>query len=183
MKYASWLFGLGVAALLGTAGRASADVNVNAPFVNVRVGGGVWVRAPFVNVYVPAGRQMVVPGQPYMPPAPGEARVVPEVVVPPGVNPPQVVLPDERRIPVVPPVLPARAPTLSEFAASFDARAGNYEVWIQHPVTCCPVKVCFSLPGCPRRVVVHKQEIAFRYGIGDVVRLDFCNDGTVKVRH
>jgi hypothetical protein len=177
VKNTSWLLVVGL--VLGAASRAAADVGVNAPFVNVQVGSGVHVRAPFVNLYIPGGpRRMVVPPQTV-----NSTRIVPEVVVPEGVTPPVVVLPGEGTTPPVPQVLPARAPTLAEFAASFDARAGNYEVWIQHPVTCAPVKVCFALKGCPRRVVLHKQELVFRYGLCDTVRLEFCGNGTVRVHY
>jgi hypothetical protein len=177
MKNASWLLAVGVG--LSVVGPAAADVNVNAPFVHVQVGGGVHIRAPFVNLYLPsAPRRMMVPAETV-----GNTRIVPEVVVPEGVTPPVVVLPDERSAPPVPQVLPARAPTLTEFAAGFAARPGNYEVWLQHPVTCCPVKVCFTLKGCPRRVVVHRQEIVFRYGLCDTVRLEFCTNGSVRVHY
>jgi len=178
MKHASLLFGVAVALWLGAAGRAAADVDFHVPFVHIGVGGGgVRVDAPFVRLCIPTGPRRVMPA-----PVVGEPRLVPEVVVPPGVTPPEVVLPDARRTPAVPPVLPRQAPTLSEFASSFDAKGGSYEAWVRHPATGEAVKVCFTLPGPPRRVVVHKQEIVFRYGIGHTVRLEFCNDGTVKVQ-
>lgn len=63
---------------------------------------------------------------------------------------------------------PIRAMTLQKFAASFKPAPGNYEVWLINPVTCCPEKVCFTLPcGCPR-VEVSRREIEFDYGRHEV---------------
>jgi hypothetical protein len=64
----------------------------------------------------------------------------------------------------------------------FDPKPGRYEVELIHPLTGCPVKVCFSLPaGCPRKVVVRPRSLDFQYPRGDVV-LRFRRDGSVVVR-
>ncbi len=68
---------------------------------------------------------------------------------------------------------PVRPVTVAEFAASFQPAPGKYEVVFVHPVTCCPVKVCFTLPcGCPT-VRVHKRMLTFDYGRHHVVRIRF----------
>jgi hypothetical protein len=78
---------------------------------------------------------------------------------------------------------PPRPPTLCEFAANFKAGPGTFEVCLVHPVTHCPVKVCFTLPcGCPKKVKVQKHELKFDYGRHDV-ELHFKRDGTVKVKY
>ena len=71
-----------------------------------------------------------------------------------------------------------------EFARSFQAVPGQarYEVVVVHPCTGRPVKVCFSLPGCPRRVKCGKNSVVFRYGLCKTVVLSFERDGQVRVR-
>ena len=45
--------------------------------------------------------------------------------------------------------------TPAEFIASTPRfRPGTYEVMLIHPCTKCPVKVCFSLPVCPKKVLI-----------------------------
>jgi hypothetical protein len=81
-----------------------------------------------------------------------------------------------------PPValVPAPVPgiALSDFAKAFVPAAGNYEVVLLHPKTCCPVKVCFTLPcGCPK-VRVTKRSIVFDYGKHAVrIRFPILGDG------
>src|SRR5262249_9693354 len=66
---------------------------------------------------------------------------------PPPVPQQEVVVPTT---PVPPPTV-VRPLTLAEFAESFKPAPGTYEVVLLHPDTCCPVKVCFTLPcGCPK---------------------------------
>jgi hypothetical protein len=111
---------------------------------------------------------------PPMPP-PGELLPVPEA-------PPPHLVP-----PVLPPAMPPGATvlTLDEFAKAFKPQSGRttYEVVVVHPCTCRPVKVCFDLPCCPRRVVCRKTEIVFRFGLcKKPVVVTFCRDGTVLVK-
>ena len=155
MRYTS-LFG--VLAVAGLAAPAQADVFVRAPFVNVHVGQpDVSVQAPFVNIHV---------GQP--------APLPPPVVVYPGDPPPVPLLPET--------IGAVRPPTLEEFAASFQPAAGHYEVVLLNPETCCPVKVCFTLPcGCPK-VRVHDKSLVFHYGLLDNVSIRFRHDGSVSVK-
>lgn len=100
-------------------------------------------------------------------------------VVVPTAPPPSVVQP----ILPAPTLLPVRALTLSEFASGFKPLPGTYEVLFQHPKTCCPVKVCFTLPpGCIRKVRVNSRRIEFVYkGQRDVV-IRFLHNGKVWVR-
>ena len=101
-------------------------------------------------------------------------------------EPPPVPVPDVTPPPPVvtqPPVTVARAPTLSEFATSFRPLPGPYKVVLQHPVTCAPVEVCFTLPpGCPRKVRVRPRELDFVYP-GQTVAIRFVHNGTVRVRN
>ncbi len=123
----------------------------------VPVQADVFVRAPFVNIHV---------GQPAAPPP---------VVVYPG-DPPPVPLPPAE------PIAVGRPPTLAEFAASFQPAPGHYEVVLLNPETCCPVKVCFTLPcGCPK-VRVHDKSLVFHYGLLDNVSIRFRHDGSVAVK-
>ena len=124
----------------------------------------VLVSTPWVTVHV--GRPLpppelvpnFVPGDP--PPVPGGVETVPGPVASAGVRP----------------------PTLEEFAESFHAVPGHYEVVVLHPVTCCPVKVCFTLPcACPR-VKVHSKSLVFSYGLCDKVAIRFRHDGSVTVK-
>jgi hypothetical protein len=168
--------GLAGLALVCLAPLARADVVVRAPFVYVRVGGTVEVCTPWVRVVVP-GRTRVVRAAP--------RRATPVVVVP-GDPPP--VPADAAPGQVVPPVAqtaPAvKPPTVAEFARTFKAAPGrtSYEAVLTHPCTGRPVKVCFSLPGCPRRVKCSKNTVTFRYGLVKSVVLNFERDGSVRVR-
>jgi hypothetical protein len=91
----------------------------------------------------------------------------------PGGPPPPVPIPTAELV---------RVPTVAQFAALFDPKPGRYEVELIHPLTGCPVKVCFTLPaGCPRKVVVRPRSLDFQYARFDVV-LRFRRDGSVVVR-
>jgi hypothetical protein len=150
---------LGLAALTGLfsfGATARADVFIRVPFVTVRVG------TPGPVIVNPPARPTVIIGQP--------------VDVPPVEPAPRVIVQEPPARVVV-----SRAPTLDEFAKSFQPAPGKYEVVIQHPVTCEPVKVCFTLPeGCPKKVRVHPREIDFDYGKTDV-SIRFIRDGRVRV--
>jgi hypothetical protein len=152
------VFGLAaLTALIGST-TARADVFIRVPFVTVRVGnpGPVIVNPPVTGP--------IVIGQPID---------VPPVVV----QPPRIIV-NEAPPPVV---VATRAPTLDEFAKTFKPQPGKYEVVIQHPVTCDPVKVCFTLPeGCPKKVHVRAREIDFDYGRTEV-SIRFIRDGRVRV--
>jgi hypothetical protein len=82
-----------------------------------------------------------------------------------------------------PPVpIPEPVPTVAEFAGAFQPRAGTHEVVLLHPLTGCPVKVCFTLPpGCPRKVIVRPRAMVFEYARCDVT-IRFVRDGSVRVR-
>ncbi len=153
---------LGLLALAGLAARAPAaraDVFVRVPFIQVHVG------SPPAPVVQPA------PAPPAAPVVPGAPPPVPVEPVP-APAPPVVTTP----APVVP-----RAPTPAEFAAGFRPLPGTYDVVLQHPVTCCPVKVCFTLPSCPRKVKVHRRELVFVCP-GHTVVVRFLPNGGVRVR-
>ena len=76
-------------------------------------------------------------------------------------------LPPPRIMPAdpVPPTMTLERPfLLCEFAQVFKPAPGNYDVLMIHPVTGCPIRVCFTLPpGCPR-VCVGKRTLDFDYG-------------------
>jgi hypothetical protein len=87
-------------------------------------------------------------------------------------------------IPLVVPAPPTvKALTLREFADT-DFRAGTYSVYLIHPCTNCPVKVCFSLPRCPRTVRTCSNLLELRWGVLPCKRVvvRFLPDGTVSVR-
>jgi hypothetical protein len=136
------------------------EVIVRAPFTEVRAGAPVtYVRAPFTNVRVAAPTPVVRVGD--VPPP-----------IPQGENLPP--LKDSAQPPIV-------ALTLGDFARTFKPAAGNYEVWLIHPGTDCPVKVCFTLPcGCPK-VDVTCREIVFDYGHCERVKIRMAICGKVRV--
>jgi hypothetical protein len=145
-----------VVSLFGVTAAARADVLVRVPFVTVRVVN------PGPVVVSPRATPPIIIGQP--------------VDVPPVTTQPRVIVQEQPPVVVV-----TRPPTLDEFAASFKPAAGKYEVVIQHPVTCEPVKVCFCLPeGCPKKVRVYRREIDFDYGKTEV-GIRFIRDGRVRV--
>ncbi len=167
---------LALAALAGTATTVRADIFIHVPFVTIRVGRPQPVIPVSAPVYQPPTTPANV-GEP--PPGPGE---------PPPVPVPDTPLPAPRPL-VTPPAVPppavavGRALTLREFAASFQPLPGTYKVVLQHPVTCAPVEVCFTLPpGCPRRVRVRPRELDFVYR-GHTVAIRFVHNGTVRVRN
>lgn len=175
--------------LLACALPASAQVSVRAPGVSVDVGPGVVVRAPFVTVVVPPKAPLV--GIPYVPPTP----TVPPVVVPAEPGVPPVPAQEERYVPSTPgatlPVPPpagpigvvVRPPTPEEFADNFKPlKPGSYEVVFLHPHTRVPVKVCFDLPVCPKRVRACNDRIDFRWGLLKGVSLIFEKNGTVRIK-
>jgi hypothetical protein len=72
--------------------------------------------------------------------------------------------------------------TLDHFARCFQPTPGTHHVCLIHPVTCQPVKVCFTLPaGCGHpKVCVHKRSIEFDYGRKEV-EITFLRNGSVDV--
>lgn len=87
--------------------------------------------------------------------------------------------------PIVPvqPVAP-QAVTLSEFSRFFTPTPGKHDVWVIHPVTRQPVKVCFTLPGGKlREFDVSRHTIRFEFSHGQEVDIFFHNNGTVDVRY
>src|SRR5262245_46209654 len=97
--------------------------------------------------------------------------------------------------PVMPPPRPVETPavascplpiSLCDFCRSFKPGPGQYEVLFIHPVKCCPVWVCFTLPpGCGTpKVCCDKRNLVFDYGCNGAVVVHFkllC--GGVKVKY
>jgi len=112
--------------------------------------------------------------------APG-VRVQPQVYPVPVYRPPVVVVPTYPVVPVQP-VVP-QAVTLSEFSRFFTPTPGKHDVWIVHPVTRQPVKVCFTLPGGKLRdFEVDRRSIRFDFRSVEV-NIFFRNNGTVDVQY
>lgn len=98
-------------------------------------------------------------------------------------------IPSQQPLPVQPPPLPAvpavPALSLDQFSRAFAATPGRHQYWLIHPRTGQPVEVCFALPPAGRldRFHVGRDEILIDLVRPDyVVRIDFRNDGTVRVR-
>lgn len=126
-------------------------------------------------------------------------RVQPQIIAPVPVVRPVVVpvitpVPIVRPVPIVAPVVPVFPPivtpiqpvpqavTLSNFSRFFTPTPGKHDVWIVHPVTRQPVKVCFVLPaGKLKETDVGSRSIRFEFRGGSEVRIDFRNNGTVRV--
>jgi hypothetical protein len=182
-------------AVLGASAIASdlqAQVFVRAPFVRVYVDGpNVQVRAPFVNFAT--ARYYYAPGYP-----PGPVYVAPPRLLPPqSDSTPQGVPPAQEKFTPPPPtpkseenpdrkppqpVQPNKPLTLSEFAKTFEAKAGNYEVTLLNPVSNEATVVRFNLPeGTPRRVQVRSNQLVFDYGPRRFVRIEFDQDGAQVV--
>ena len=185
MKRNLALLALTVVGVFGLASSAQAQVFVRAPFVRVQVGGGVYVRAPFVNLWVPPPVYYSAPGyyygapNVYVPPMPRVVESPPPSGEPqPQVAPPLQPAPNNDN--TLPQPTKAKVPTLDQFANTFQAKGGNYEVSIVNPVTKQPTTVRFTLPeGTPRRVQVRRNEIEFDYGIRHFVRIEFDSDGAM----
>lgn len=169
------VFALGCSIAVAPAARA--QIFVRAPFVRVQVGPGVYVRAPFVNLFVPPAAPVYVVPPGYVVPTSPAAEVLPQ----PGVVPnPPAALDPKLAVPV--PALPPVAMSLEQFAKTFQAKGGSYEVDLINPVTSQPTKVRFTLPeGAPRNVNVRQNEIEFRYGLLRFVRIEFDKDGAQVV--
>jgi hypothetical protein len=169
-------FALAALAGLGAAAPARAQVVVQTPWVVVEAptgpGQGVLVQTPWVTFRLAPRRPAPVPRavappalEPGLPPARGE--------------PPPVPIPAAADAPAA---APAPVPSVAEFAASFQPRPGNYEVYLRHPATGAPVKVAFTLPDAPvRRVRVHRRSLDFDYGRREV-SIRFLANGQVRVR-
>jgi hypothetical protein len=122
--------------------------------------------------------QIITPVPVYRPPV-----VVPVIV--PVVRPVPVV-PIVQPVPIIAPVVPVQpvpqAVTLTDFSRFFTPTPGKHDMWIVHPVTGPPVKVCFVLPvGKLKEFEVERRSIRFEFRGGAGVRIDFRNNGTVKV--
>lgn len=105
----------------------------------------------------------------------------PVLVEQPVIAPPPVVVVQR---PVLEPVVPA-VPVYcyDTFARDFRPCPGKHHIAIIHPVTKCPVEVCFTLPDRKlKEVEVNRRDIEFKYGLGLCkVELEFKRDGTVRV--
>jgi hypothetical protein len=160
-----------VVLILAAATPVRAQVFVQTPWTNIQVGpplpARILVQTPWVTVGVGPRRPPVQSTA--MPPAEQPIAYVPGA-------PPPVPLP----IPVE--AVPAKAISLSEFAATFQPKGGHFEVALEHPATGRPVKVSFTLPdGQPKRVKVHRRDLEFDYGRKQVT-IRFLRDGEVRVR-
>lgn len=184
-------------------GSALAQLNINTPWARVQVGQGtVIVQTPFVNVQVvrPVPAPLVMPpavGQlppgyipppqtttpttptgpsnppGYIPPPPGLGLPTDPGLTPPP--PPKTQLTSSKKQPVV------AAPTLQQFASTFQAVPGRHQVVIQHPMTGQPVEARFRLPNAQlRRIMVYPTEVCYDYG-RDQVWLRFKSNGKVYV--
>ena len=125
-------------------------------------------------------------------PAQPPVVVTPPVVIAPGVKlqpqvvpvRPVVVVPVAVAVPVYQPTFqPApQAVTLTDFSRLFTPTPGKHDVWFVHPVTGQVGKVCFVLPaGKLKEFEVNKRSIRFEFRGGVEVRIEFRNNGTVKV--
>lgn len=156
-----------VTASLALTTSARAQFEIHTPYFRLGVGRpGVAVDAPGLSLRLggrpalPPGGQVIVPAGLEVPP-PVVVDPVPGVPVAP---PPRTYVPAVPAQPVPLPPAPTAFPSVEAFAASFQAVPGHHEVWIQHPCTGCPVRVCFDLPpGCPR-VFARKRYLEFDYG-------------------
>ena len=162
---------------------AQAQVFVRAPFVRVQVGPGVGIRAPFVNLWLPSNPDPYYYPPGYVPPAP-PAGAVPPAGLGPEVAPPPALVAPKAGSDAPPPAAgqQVQALTLDQFAKTFQAKAGSYEVDLVNPVTNQPTRVRFALPeGTPKNVHVRPREIEFRYGVLRFVRIEFDRDGAQVV--
>jgi hypothetical protein len=81
---------------------------------------------------------------------------------------------------VFPPPIPVYC--YDTFARDFRPCPGKHHIAIIHPVTKCPVEVCFCLPDRKlKEIEVNRREIEFDYVGFKKVELEFKRDGTVKV--
>jgi hypothetical protein len=112
--------------------------------------------------------------------------VQPQIVTTPVYRPVVIVpatYPAYPSYPVVPAVPQAPpAVTLGDFSRLFAPTPGRHDVWVVHPVTGQPVKVCFVLPtGKLRDFEVGRRFIRFEFARGQAVEIDFRANGTVRV--
>jgi hypothetical protein len=99
---------------------------------------------------------LLVPGQP-----PAEVPPAPDA-------PPLILAPAPTPVPPGPVLVPLRPMTHYEFAGAFVPTPGLHKVTLIHPVSKCPVNVCFELPcGCAR-VKAGKRALVFDYGKHEV---------------
>lgn len=125
----------------------------------------------------PAQQPLVVP-----PPVVVQPRVVVQPQLPSLFTYRQPTYPTYPSVPVVP-VAP-QAVTLGEFSRFFTPSPGKHDVWVIHPSTRQPVKVCFTLPpGKLREFDVTRHAIRFEFSHGYEVDIVFHHNGTVNVRY
>lgn len=106
------------------------------------------------------------------------------VALPAQAHPPKTVLVPPPVIVERPAVFASPCPVycLDTFARDFRPVEGRHHIQIIHPVTKCPVDVCFDLPcGKLREVEVNRRSIEFDYGKHEV-RILFRHNGTVDVK-
>jgi len=151
----------GLLSLTVLAGWAGAqEVRVRSP-IGVGAGQGVYLRAPIIRVAVPP----VPIDEPPTVPVP-----VPQPVPPPPAPPTTQVPPGS-----------TQALCLSAFVATYRPCAGNHELTLIHPFTGAPVRVQFSLPCTPRRVMHNRRVLEFDCG-HCTVTVRFWRTGKVSVR-
>jgi hypothetical protein len=148
---------------------ASADVIIRGPFgglivvapspVDVRVGPGVFVGVP--------PRKTISSPEPVRPAADNEVLPLPNVL--PGGNAPALAVGKQTQ-----PIAPR------EFANTFKAGPGSYDVRFLHPIANQPVDVKFELPPGNPRVSYDNNTLRFDYGPRAVV-IRFQPGGKVSV--
>jgi hypothetical protein len=144
--------------LLAWAAPAPAQLVIQTPWVTVQAGrSGVSVWTPWVAVNAPLACRTAKPETTTLEVTDGTRTRTIEVARP-------------------------RAPTLAEFATTFQPTPGRHEAELLHPGTGRPVKVAFTLPpGKPRAVRLSRREVVFDYGRGRVA-IRFLLGGRVQVR-
>jgi hypothetical protein len=92
----------------------------------------------------------------------------PDEFPPEPIGPPVLLAPAPTPLPPAPALLPARPMSHFEFACAFEPTPGLHKVTLIHPVSKCPVSVCFELPGGCARVKAGKRSLVFDYGKHEV---------------
>jgi hypothetical protein len=149
---------------------ARAQIFIQTPWTWIRIGPAAPTR---VLVHTPWATVGVAP----------QGAPVQQAAIPPASEPPYVPgAPPPVPLPIPVEAAASRAPTLTEFAATFRPKGGRYEIVIEHPMTGKPVRVSFTLPeGTPKRVNVHRRGLDFEYR-GKEVSIRFLRGGEVRVR-
>jgi hypothetical protein len=126
------------------------------------------------------------PGIPMLPPPAGRARPVRQPAQPipqplPGQPVPQ--LPQPQPLPTQPLPQTPVVLKLADFSRVFTPLPGKHDVWLLHPTTCQPVRVCFTLPpGKMKRFEVEDRSIEFEFDKCEV-KIEFRKNGRVEIEY